>query len=113
MAKLRFFARDDQLVAMPGFHPVAGQLPMYVGRRFDAALTGFPATQEPAEFDTETSAGQRLMQLTRRDGALWAADPETAALCGVSFVETSFRDGVVSEKMTVQKPADAHAEEAE
>jgi hypothetical protein len=94
MAKLRFFARDDQLVPFPGFTPAPGQIPVYVGRSFDEKLKGHPASQEPSEFDSETREGQRLMQFARRDAALWPADEATARECGVEFVPVTVRDGV-------------------
>jgi hypothetical protein len=97
--KLRFYARDDQLVPMPGVSPGVGQLPMYVGRRFDAETSSWPAVETAVEFDSDTSAGLRLIELTRRDGALWPADEQTAALCATQFTKVQFKAGVFTVAM--------------
>jgi hypothetical protein len=91
---LRFYARDDQLVPLPGQAPVPGQPLHFVGRRYDAATRAHPADSTPTEVDSESSAGMRLAELTRRDACLWPADAETAAACGVPFVKVFIRDGV-------------------
>ncbi len=98
MAKFRFFARDDLLVTVPGSRPMMGQAPQYVGRLFVAGdgTTGasHPAKPEPYECEADSDEGRRLALLTRRDAALWAADAETAAGCGVDFVAVAVKDGV-------------------
>lgn len=104
MAKLRFFARNDAdgplLVTVPGSRALKGQAPEYVGRRFmvgdpkAGVGASHPATEQPYECDSESEAGQRLTQLTRRDCSLWPADKETAAACSVDFVPVTVKDGV-------------------
>lgn len=104
MAKVRFFARNDAdgplLVSVPGSRARQGQPPEYVGRKFvradlDKGMgASHPATPEPFECDSESDVGQRLRQLTRRDGSLWPADKETADLCGVEFVPVTVKDGI-------------------
>ncbi|HEX5076801.1 MAG TPA: hypothetical protein VFW03_26575 [Gemmatimonadaceae bacterium] len=96
--KLKFFARDDMLVTVPGSRPMRGQAPQYVGRRFipgDGKTSAqHPATETPYEADSETDEGRRLVQLTSRDSALWPADKATAEACGVEFVAIDVKDGV-------------------
>lgn len=93
--RLRFLAKEDRLVPVPGVTPYAGQLMPYVGRRFDAENRAYPATDEPFECDSESPVGRRLaFEITRRDGDLWPADEATAQFCGVSFARTQFKDGV-------------------
>lgn len=97
--KLKFYARGDLLVTKPGFVPkyTGGDVPRYVGRKFVARNGNTPAhniaTKEPAEFDSESEAGRRLMLLCRRDSSLWPADQATADACGVKFVPVDFKDG--------------------
>lgn len=93
MALLKFYAREDKLVREPGPLPVVGQSVSYVGRRWDAALHGYPATTEPYAVDGASAPGQRLATLCVRDASLWAADEATAAACGASFVPVKFVDG--------------------
>lgn len=76
-----------------------GQAPQYVGRKFipgDGKTTGaqHPAVESAYETESETDEGRRLIQLTSRDAALWPADKETAAACGVEFVAVEVKDGV-------------------
>lgn len=92
--KLRFLAREDQLVRIPGAKPLPGQPDMYVGRTFDAASRGYPATKDGYECDADSDGGRRLARLCRIDGSLFPANAETAAACGVSFAQTEFKSGV-------------------
>lgn len=92
--RLRFYAREDQLVPLPGHRPLVGQAASYVGRKFDAATRGYPATPAPFECDSDSDEGRRLIKMTRRDACLWPADLETADVCGVAFVAVEVRDGV-------------------
>lgn len=80
--KLRFYAREDQLVFVPYITVSPGSPERYVGRRFEPRLRGYPATKEPFSVDAESPAGQRLIQLVARDGSLYPADEETAKACG-------------------------------
>lgn len=101
MAKLRFFARDDLLVTVPGSRPMMGQAPQYVGRSFvpgNGADKGaqHPATEGPYECASDSDEGRRLALLVRRDAALWPADAETAAACGVEFVAVAVKDGIAA-----------------
>jgi hypothetical protein len=100
LAKLRFFARDDLLVTVPGSRPMQGQAPQYVARSFvpGDGVKGaqYPATDKPYECEADSDEGRRLVLLTRRDGSLWPADAETAAACGVDFVAVSVKGGVAA-----------------
>lgn len=96
--KLKFFAREDLLVTVPGSRPMRGQAPEYVGRKFipgDGTVGAqFPASEKPYECEADSDEGRRLVLLTRRDSALWPADKETADACGVEFSAVSVKDGV-------------------
>lgn len=100
--KLRFFAREDLLVAYPGLTPVVGQPQRYVGRTFVAPHDGLgaahPAKSEPDEFDADSEEGKRLIFRVRRNPCLWPADKETAAACGLQFTPVECLDGVVTPK---------------
>lgn len=84
--RLRFLAREGCLVHWPG-------LSAYAGRTFtvspDAAPGGvagaYVADASPVEADSASEAGKRFSLLVKRDAALWPADAETAAHCGVPF----------------------------
>lgn len=95
---LRFYAKEDQLVHVPGFHPLPGQFHEFVGRRFDFDKKSWPATSEPAQFDSESEPGRRLVALVRRDACLWPADEATAVACGVQFVAIEIKDGMAAMK---------------
>lgn len=82
--KLRFYARAGQCVHWPGVKS-AGSLAAYAGRSYNATTRSWPALAEPFEVEDTSDAGKRFTELTRRDGALWPADPATAAHCGVSL----------------------------
>lgn len=92
--KLKFFAREDLLVAYPGIMPVVGQPRLYVGRRFDPDTRSYPATSEGDTFDSDTPEGARVLMRARRNPSLWPADKETAIACGVEFVPVDLKDGV-------------------
>ncbi len=99
--KLSFYARGTDLVRLPGVRLIIGQPPRYVGREHkverDSAgrvmSVSNPAVSEALCIDADTTGGQRLVQVCRRDGSLWAADKETAATCGVKFVEVEYDGG--------------------
>ncbi len=104
---LKFYAREDALVRYPGIVPAIGQAPRYIGREFlmgeaergaDGKMrttkpASNPATKDPAEFAEGTAEAAAVMRHCRK-GALWAADKDTAAACGVEFVAVEFKDGV-------------------
>ncbi len=109
---LKFYARDG-LVREPGRRPMIGQAAVYLGREFvppskredgsivDAAL---PATKDGFTWDTdrhEHAHNEHVMKAARK-GAFWPADKDTAAACGVAFVDVEFKAGVFAEK---SKPA--------
>lgn len=94
MAKLRFFAKDDLLVNVPGAQPGTGAPPRYVGRTLvigDDKVPGYPSTGEAFECDSESFTGRELMRRMRADVAdgygapLTPADKATADACGVEF----------------------------
>lgn len=91
--KLSFFAKDDQLVTIPGAQPATGQAPRYVGRKLELrdGAPHYPATTEAFECDSESDVGRRLVERVRNDvndgyGApLTPADKATADACGLDF----------------------------
>jgi hypothetical protein len=88
--KLRFYPRPGHLCSLPGPR-VTGALPKYVGRRvrvFGNTIVNAPL-DEPAEFDSESREGRRLIRrmiVDRQDQPLWPADPETARACSTAYV---------------------------
>ena len=120
MSTLRFFAREDALVRYPGIVPAIGQAPRYIGREFligelergpggkerTKVPASNPASKEPSVFDSDTDEGQAAARHCRKL-ALWPADKETAAFCGVSFVELTFANG-----SWIEKPAAVAAPKA-
>src|SRR5688572_8707692 len=85
--KLRFYAKDDQLVSVPGAQPAMGQPPRYVGRKLEVkdGVPGYPGTGEAFECDEDSATGRRLVKLVRRENSLTPADAYTAAACGLEF----------------------------
>ena len=98
MAQLKFFARDDQMVAVPGSYQLAGQVARFVGREWSEELHGFPAVATPFTCDENSDDGRRMVKLVRRDLALWPADEYTASACGQQFVAVELKDGAMSPK---------------
>jgi hypothetical protein len=89
--KLKFLARDGHTVRWPGL-PSTGQIHRAVGRSF---VPGNPAKREPSrlsadesptEIDSDSPQAPHLIRQCQK-GGLWAADADTAAFCGVEFVE--------------------------
>ena len=91
--QLKFLARGDLLVTVPGFAPVVGQPLPRVGRDWASRDAIPPATKEPFVVDGDSAEGRRLKKLIQRDGSLWAADKATADECQVAFVDLDFKDG--------------------
>ena len=91
--KLRFRARPGKLCALPGPR-VKGTYPRYVGRKVvvtDKLIVNQPV-DEPAEFDSASKEGRRLLRLMAVDAPdypLWPADEETARACGCRFQQLS------------------------
>jgi hypothetical protein len=87
--KLRFYARSGHLCSLPGPR-VTGTLPKYVGRRVrvvDGEIRN-EILDEPAEFDSASREGQRLLRrmiVDHKDPPLIPADEATARFCGVPF----------------------------
>jgi hypothetical protein len=114
--QLKFFARGDLLVTVPGFAPVVGQPQLRVGREFvrgdesKGIPPEYPATKEPFVVDSNSPEGRRLKKLIQRDESLWAADQATAAECGVQFVELEFKDSEWLPKPAVSKPSNKGTE---
>ena len=105
MPQLKFYARADSMVAVPGTTAFAGQVSRYLGRETKVENAGtpeeivsYPATEAGFTCDTGSQIGDRAMKLTRRDFAFWPADPDTAAACGVPFTPVEFNAGVWTEK---------------
>lgn len=117
--KLSFYARGDKLVLYPGLQTPNGQLPHYIGRESVRGTKtergGFPAVQEAFECQSESPVGQRLSRLMRVDSIdppLYCANAETAAFCGVPFVNLSFGAGAWSE-FTPQPAVQEQPQESE
>jgi hypothetical protein len=103
--KLRFFAKDDDLVYVPTSVRMSGQAPQYIGRRLEQGNDGrdgqprkaatFPATEEAWECDADSADADEILNRFRRGKRrLWPADAETAAACGVEFVRVVVKAGV-------------------
>lgn len=101
--RLSFYARESALAYIPGAVKRTGQAPPYVGRELVRGgkdrPAAYPATEAPhvVNIDERKMVDQQALcrwQKLARDGAVWCADPATAAACGVEFVPVSFRDGV-------------------
>ena len=98
---LKFCAKDDQLVVVPGTAQYAGQVARYVNRECKvdkddagAEVISWPATAEPYAVEAGSTDGRRLAKLTQRDGALLPFDKATADAIGVAFVPIKFTAGV-------------------
>lgn len=97
--KPAFWAKEDQLVPVPGYRPAVGTPQEYVGRKLVLSADGkrgaLVPTEEPyvCEGDEATA---RLVHLTRRDACLIPANEEAAALCGVPFVPHALVDGAMA-----------------
>lgn len=107
--KLRFYAKADSLVPLPGQGIAHGAALGYVGRKqvMSEAVNSkgdtvpqatFPATKEPFEIESESPGGRRLKLICWRDGDLYPADEATARECQVAPVDVEFKDGVWAEK---------------
>lgn len=92
---LKFLAKDDLLVPVPGTSQFAGQVARYVGREWSDAIHGFPAVAEPYCVEEDSEDGRRLLKLARRDRCLLPADPETATRLGVPFVKLTLESGAM------------------
>jgi hypothetical protein len=104
---LRFYAKGNKLVRIPGAQPLPKQPDMYVGRFFDRPNRSYPASEQAYEIDSDTKDGQRLARLARLDKCLYPADKETAAHVGLPFVKVQLIDGsyVESVQEAVNPPA--------
>lgn len=91
---LKFCAKGDLLVTVPGTTTFAGQVARYVNRRWDEAKGGFPAQTEPFAVDSDSKDGRRLAKICRRDGDLLPYDKETADFLGLKFAPLKLTDGV-------------------
>lgn len=91
--KLKFFAREDLLVRRAGVLPRVGEATRYYGRKFDAAMRGYPATEEPFRVDADSDHGRKCARACKSESALWPADEATAQHCGVPFTPVEFVDG--------------------
>ena len=100
--KLRFYAAADTLVCErhqygSSMANVVGNPARFVGRTFDPDLLGYPASSDPHECESGTGEALYLIREVK-DGALIPADKETAAACGVAFVEHFNDSGVMRPK---------------
>lgn len=95
---IKFYAKGNTLVRVPGAQPRPGQPDVYVGRTFDSDSRGYPAVNEVFEIDEKSDSGKRLIRLVNVDKCLYPADKNTADLCGVEFIPVEFKSGVFVEK---------------
>lgn len=107
---LKFYAKSNQLVRVPGAQPRPGQPDMYVGRVFDKETRGYPASKLGYEVDENGDQGRRLMRLVRLDKCLWCANIETASVCGVDYVPVEFDNGTFVEKKESKKKTQTSTE---
>ena len=94
--KLSFYPRGSAPVRIPGAIQLVGEPAAYLGRTkaaLDDGRFAYPANGRAFVCEANSRAAMRLMKLTRRDGSLWPADPETAQACGVPFVPVALVDG--------------------
>jgi hypothetical protein len=95
--QLKFVAKDDQMVMVPGTAQFAGQIARFVNRECVVGkdeTVSWPALAEPHEVDSDSKDGSRLAKIARRDGALLPYDKQTADAIGVPFVALKFTAGV-------------------
>lgn len=104
MQTMKFFARGKSLVGDVDNPTRTGVPREFVGRTFDADTKGYPATEEAYATVFGTKQGNRCMKCCQQ-GDLWAADQETASLCGVPFVEVQFAEGAWVAKPSAPKAA--------
>jgi hypothetical protein len=108
---LRFYAKADSLVPVPGQGIVHGAPLNYVGRKQQMGSVvnslgktvpqaSYPATKEAFEVDSDSPNGRRLRLICWRDSDLWPADEKTASECQVKFTDVVFKDGFWIEKST-------------
>jgi hypothetical protein len=99
---LKFIAARDTLVPVPGAAQSTGQAPKYINRMLvDAA---FPAHSKPFEVKPTDPRASRLRRKCA-SGDLFPFDRETAAACGVPFVQRSLVDGEWAEtQQAVRRP---------
>lgn len=101
---LRFYARPGHVCPRPG--TITGQKARYVGltTKVDKDEAGntvaisHPPTEQAFECAEDSEDGKRILKglrspIERANFGLWPADKETAARCGVPFVEVELRNG--------------------
>ena len=93
MTTLKFYARDDLLVLIPGSIAVPRNGNRYVGREWIKESRAYPATETGYTCDSKSPEGRRLIRLIKRDSSLFAANKETAELCGVEYIPVQFNAG--------------------
>ena len=119
--KLRFYAKGDALVPIPGQGLIHGALLNYVGRSQSKRETGlkdsdgnalfqaaFPATESGYECDSESAEARELKRtllVSERMGdvSLYCADEQTASFVAVPFTPVEFKDGAWSAVTTKTK----------
>lgn len=112
--RLKFRARAGGVVNWPGAK-IQGHLPRYVGRHFVASekpgvAGAYAADKDAVELDPSSEDAPHLIRQCKK-GGLWAADAETAAHCGVEYVNlTQDDDGEWIAARSAPKPAPAKAE---
>lgn len=94
---IKFYAKPDNLVRVPGAQSRPGQPDMYVGRNFDPERRGYFITEAGFETDENSDSGKRLLRLARLDKCLIPADKKTADLCGIEYTPVEFKSGIFVE----------------
>jgi hypothetical protein len=114
MEKLRFYARGNLLVNVPGLHHPSkgGTIAQYVNRKMETKPGEgflFPAQKGAFEIPVDSREARRLAKRMRREHCLWPADKATAEACRVPFVSVELVDGEWVPKETEQAKAKADA----
>ena len=115
MAKLSFYARQDQLVnARTGEVLTVGSYAQYVNRKYDPETRGWPAQPEPFVCDESSAIGRHCLRLMlkgtgRKNPPLWPVDDYTARACGwAKAIPVTLTEGVwVEAPQQTPKPARA------
>ena len=90
--RLKFLARNEHTVYWPGSRST-GQARQQIGKTFVAGKSPseparYALDKQPTEVDSDSPDAPHAIRQCQK-GALWAADRETAAFCGVEFVQVA------------------------
>jgi len=97
--KLKFCAKNDLLVPVPGTTQYAGQTARFVNRETSVSVVdgqevvSWPAVETPFEVEQNSDDGRRLSKIATRDGDLLPYDKATAEALGIGFAPIKFSSG--------------------